>query len=235
MTLSVIIPAFNEEKRLPSTLAALAAEKERLGIGEVIVVDDGSRDDTAQKAQHACADLPCTVIRLPENRGKGAAVREGMMRASGDLFLLYDADGATPAEDIADLLTRRAETGADVVIGSRMLPGRSVVSMSAGRRIIGFLFHLLCLPLLPGIEDASCGCKLFTRDAARALFPRQRYERFAHDIEILLLARRNGYRIEEVPVSWRAVDGSKVRILRDGVEMFVRVMQLYARTLTKRL
>lgn len=235
MTLSVIIPAYNEALRLPATLRSLADAKEVLTIREVIIVDDGSTDDTSRVANENANGLPLQVIRFPVNKGKGAAAKEGMLRSTSDAALLFDADSATPITEVSKLLDRMNRKNADIVIGSRMLGEHSIVSMSVHRRIIGWFFHLLCMPLLPGIADASCGCKLFTKGAIGCVFPRQRFERFAHDIELLLIARRMHLYIEEVPVTWSSVGGSKVRLLRDGGEMFLRVLQLYSRLLTGNL
>jgi dolichyl-phosphate beta-glucosyltransferase len=232
VTLSIVIPAFNEVARLPQTLAAIAgfftSNRAEPRLAEVIVVDDGSSDGTADLAQSWDDRLPVRVIRLGENQGKGAAVRRGMLEARGDLLLMYDADGATPISEVPRLWDALQENGAHVAIGSRVDP-RTSVSMSLHRRLIGRLYHGLCARLHPGIRDAACGCKLFTADAARLIFSNQRIDRFAFDVEILSFALRRGLSIVEVPVQWSAIEKSKVRLLRDGAQMLWSILMLYWR------
>lgn len=232
MTVSIIIPAYNEAKRLPTTLTAISfwlPTASEFNLREIIVVDDGSADETAEVARSFAGCLPVKVIKLPANRGKGCAVRTGVLAATGDLILMYDADGATSLADLQKLVTE-AKTN-QVVIGSRLAGDHQIVQMSVFRRFVGLVFHWLCAPLLPQIKDASCGAKVFQLEAARAIFMAQKLDRFAFDIEILWLARRLGYSIKEVPVSWQAVLGSKVRVWRDAPEMFWSVMRLYGRHL----
>ncbi len=236
MTLSVIIPAFNEEDRLPSTLKKLAGYFKGKPAGlpvlkEVIVADDGSRDRTVALAK-AEKGLPVRVIELKRNRGKGAAVRAGMLAATGDYALFYDADAATPVEEIGHLFAALKKRKADIAIGSRL---NKDVYMSPHRRFIGRVYHALCYPLIPGIRDAACGCKLFTREAAQAIFKKQRIDRFACDIEILALAQSRKFKIAEVQVKWTAVPESKVRLVKDSTEMLKSVVVLYGRKLTGRL
>ncbi len=233
MTLSIVIPAYNEAKRLPPTLdqirACFAAVPAGLNLMllEVIVVDDASTDGTKAVAEASAAGLPLRVIVQPHNTGKGGAVKTGMLAAKGDRILFYDADGATPATEILRLWQVMTDGGADVVIGCRVNPEAGIVTMTPLRRLIGRTYHALCSPLVPGLRDTACGCKLFSAKATRELFRRQTIDRFAFDIEILFLARRLGYRVEEVLVSWTAVAESKVRIIRDGTNMFKSVIGLY--------
>ncbi len=232
MTLSIIIPAYNEAPRLPQTLAAIAGffahAHPALTLHEVIVADDGSRDETVALANSWSGDLPIRVVTLPENRGKGAAVRKGMLAADGDLLLMYDADGATPIREVIRLYEAMQAQHADIAIGSRV-DSSTDVSMQIHRRLIGRIYHMLCAGLHPGIRDAACGCKLFTREAAKKIFPLQTIDRFAFDVEILSLAIGQGMTIAEIPVQWSAVEKSKVRIVRDGVQMFWSVIVLYWR------
>lgn len=237
MTLSIIIPAYNEEDRLPSTLQKLAAYFAGKPSGlpdlkEVIVSDDGSRDRTVELANAMAKDLPIRVIALPKNQGKGAAVRAGMLAATGDYALFYDADAATPVEEIGNLFTALEREHTDIAIGSRL---NKDVYMSPHRRLIGRIYHAVCWPLIPGIRDAACGCKLFTKKAARAIFSRQTINRFACDIEILALARSHRFTVTEVQVKWTAVPESKVRLVKDSTEMLKSVVVLYARKLTGQL
>ncbi len=231
MSLSIVIPAYNEARRLPATLERLqscfAHVTGVMALHEIVVADDGSRDGTASVAEAFAGRLPIRVVSLPVNRGKGAAVRAGMLAAIGDRVLFYDADGATPPEEILRLGTAMDAAQADVAIGSRVNPEQGIVTMSRYRRLIGRAYHALCAPLVPGIQDTACGCKLFTAAAAHDLFSRQSIDRFAFDVEVLFLARRLGYRITEVRVAWTAVGESKVRIVRDGLNMFRSVAGLY--------
>jgi dolichyl-phosphate beta-glucosyltransferase len=202
---------------------------------EIIIVDDGSSDATASVAGARHARIPTELIRFEQNRGKGAAARAGMLAATGDCCLLYDADAATPPGEIPKLAQRIRLHGADVVIGSRVRGQEDgSVSMQSHRRLIGRAYHMLSSALIPGIDDAACGAKLFTRQAAQDLFSRQRIERFAFDIEILSLALRLGYQVYEMPIRWEAIPGSKVSLVRDSLNMSWCVMKLYVRHLLLR-
>ncbi len=241
MRLSIIIPAFNEAERLPATLAQLerffsagASVRDELTVAEVIVVDDGSRDETLAVVRQWQGSLPVRGLRFDENRGKGAAVRAGMLAAEGDCCLFYDADAATPPAEIVKLTRALSGQQADVVIGSRVLGVReNRVSMRWHRRLIGRIYHALCSALVPGIADAACGAKLFTRAAASDVFTRQKIERFAFDIEVLSLAQRLGYKVVEIPVDWTAIPGSKVSLVWDSLNMTWCVLKLYVRHLLR--
>jgi len=217
MKMSVVIPAFNEATRLPDTLARIDAHLEARGESgwEIIVVDDGSTDETAGSARRAAAGLSCPVevVTLSANRGKGAAIREGVRRSRGERVLVTDADLSTPIEE----WTRLAETGAPIAIGSRALDETTVKRRQAPyRRTLGRLFNRLVQRLsVPGIRDTQCGFKLFDGEVARALFGEARIDRFAYDVEILALARSRGIRIAEVPVLWFNSPESKVSVVRD--------------------
>ncbi|HEV2971936.1 MAG TPA: dolichyl-phosphate beta-glucosyltransferase [Pirellulales bacterium] len=236
MQLSIIIPAYNEEQRLPRTLSLLEAFFHGSGavgplqLREVVVVDDGSRDATSSVVRTWRGAMPLRLIRLEKNSGKGAASRAGMLAAVGDCCLLYDADAATPVSEIPKLAARMCRDRADLVIGSRVRGRKhNLVSMQWHRRLIGSGYHWLCSALIPGIDDAACGAKLFTRRAAQDLFSRQRIDRFAFDIEVLSMALRRGYTICEMAVRWEAVPGSKVNLLRDTLNMSWCVLKLYVR------
>ena len=189
-TVSIIIPAYNEEKRLPKTLEAwkvfLQNNISDFTITEIIIVDDGSKDKTLEIAGLFKKYLPVKTIKIKPNQGKGNAVRAGVKEASGDLIFIYDADAAVSPDEINKLLSKIDD--ADIVIGSRTAKGADA-KMSLKRKIIGICFHLLCSPLLPGIKDASCGAKLFKTGVAKKIFQLQKIDRFAFDIEVLWLAR----------------------------------------------
>lgn len=235
-TVSIVIPAYNEEDRLPETLLKIknyfAEDRGDFSLLEVIIVDDGSKDKTSEKAHGFEQKLPIVVITLPQNKGKGCAVRTGMLSAKGDFAFMYDADAATPIEELGKLFG--AGKGGDVVIGSRVLGEKKEVIMTPFRRLVGLCFHFICSPLLPGIADASCGAKLFSKNAARQIFEKVTLDRFAFDIEALWLARRLGFKIVEIPVSWTAIPGSKVSVYRDSPEMFGSVMGILWRSLTEK-
>jgi dolichyl-phosphate beta-glucosyltransferase len=210
--LSVVVPALNEEDRLPRTLERIVAHLGRRREGyELVVVDDGSRDRTAERAQAAGA----TVLRNETNRGKGYAVRRGMLAARGARRLMTDADLSTPIEEL-DRLSARMDEGHDVVIGSRALPGARIeVRQPWYRENMGRLFNLFVRALaVPGVTDTQCGFKLFSGAAARDVFSSARLDGFSFDVEVLFLARRKGYRVAEVPVVWRNDAASRVSLLR---------------------
>ncbi|MDD4319097.1 MAG: glycosyltransferase family 2 protein [Candidatus Peribacteraceae bacterium] len=234
MHLSVIIPAYNEAERLPRTLDDIhryfGSGESPFALQEVVVVDDGSADGTAAVVEAWKDRIPLQVIRFETNRGKGAATREGMLRASGEYHLLYDADGATPLEMLRPFGDAVRDHRPDVIIGSRIHELDSdLVKMSFYRHLMGRTYHALCSSLVPGIRDAACGFKLFTEAASRELFAVQRVDRFAFDIEVLSLALGRGMRVTEIPVHWRAVPGSKVRLVQDTLQMTGSVLGLYVR------
>lgn len=227
-SLTLVVPAFNEEKRLPVSLARIADWLGSRGPGlavEVLVVDDGSSDRTAAVAEKTAAGLglDARVIRLPENRGKGAAVRAGALEAGGGHVLVTDADLSTPIEEVEKLLA----AGAPVAIGSRAVDATLVKQRQSLFRVAsGKLFNLVVrLLVVSGIRDTQCGFKLFTRDAAREVFSRASVDRFAFDVEALLLARRLGYRIAEVPVLWFNSPDTRVGF-GGGLEAFVALFRI---------
>lgn len=221
--LSIVVPAYNESERLGATLARVLAWSARDGrVIEVVVVDDGSSDRTAEIAA-AGGDRRVRVLRLPVNRGKGAALRAGVVASRGRLVLLTDADLSTPIEEVARL--EAALAGADVAIGSRAVDGARIVEHQPfWREWSGRVFNrLLRLAAIGGLHDTQCGFKLLRGDVARELFPRLTIERFAYDVELLWLAERSGYRIREVGVEWRNDASSRVRLWRDGPRMLLDV------------
>jgi dolichyl-phosphate beta-glucosyltransferase len=220
--LSIVIPAYNESARLPRTLHEVLEFLSADGRpAEVIVVDDGSIDDTSARVRAvATTDRRVSLIRLPQNRGKGYAVRTGVVNARGDRILFADADGATPIAEV-HRLERHLDDGIDLAVGSRESTDDSVqVRARVSRRVVGRIFHQLVRRLgVRGIRDTQCGFKLFTAGAASALFSRMRIDGFSFDVELLLMAQRHGYRIAEVPVNWTHQPGSKVNVVTDGLRM----------------
>jgi len=212
--LSVVIPAYNEAARLPQSLRRI---QEFLGgwrrSYEVVVVDDGSRDETARLAREAEVS-GLTVLRNDVNRGKGYSVRRGMLAARGDHRLMTDADLSTPIQELDRLLAAQ-EQGADVVIGSRAMPGANIeIHQPWYRENMGRVFNLLVqLLAVPGLRDTQCGFKLWTARAASQAFAAARLDGFSFDVETLFLARRAGYRIVELPVTWRNDAATRVGML----------------------
>ena len=216
--LSVVIPAYNEAERLPRTLARLNAYLEARGFPyEIVVVDDGSSDGTAERAR-AAGGSHVTVLRHEPNRGKGYAVRRGMLAAGGALRLMTDADLSTPIEELTRLEASLAD-GHDVAIGSRGVAGAIIeVHQPWYRESMGRLFNVLVrLLALPGLRDTQCGFKLFTAAAAESAFGPACLDGFSFDVEVLYIARRRGLRIAEVPVTWRNDAGTRVSLVRGGL------------------
>ncbi len=230
-SLSVVIPAYDEALRLGPTVRRVREHLEaRGGAWELIVVDDGSRDATVEVAREAAGGDPrIRVIEQGANRGKGAAVRAGMLAARCDRALFSDADLATPIEELAKL-EARLDAGADVAIASRALPDSDIrTRQHPARELMGRTFNVMVRTLLlGGIRDTQCGFKLFTRAAAHDLFGRATVDGFAFDVEVLWLAR-GVYRIDEVPVVWRHVEESKVSPGTDAARMFADIVRLRLR------
>jgi dolichyl-phosphate beta-glucosyltransferase len=220
--LSIVIPAFNEEARLEPTLCSyLDYCRGTQRSVEIIVVDDGSRDETSGVVEHLAEAYPeLRLIRLAENRGKGYAVRSGVVNARGNLVLFADADGATPLGEVVRL-EQAVSAGADIAIGSRVLDTDGVtVKARFYRRVMGRAFHRLVETLtVRDVKDTQCGFKLFRGQVAHDLFSRMRMNGFSFDVEVLMMAQRRGYRVAEVPVNWTHQPGSKVNLVLDSARM----------------
>jgi dolichyl-phosphate beta-glucosyltransferase len=227
--LSIVVPAYNEAARIGATLERLrrwAAQREPRT--EILVVDDGSRDATPEVVGlHAAAGV--RLIRLPENRGKGAALRAGVLASTGARVLLTDADLSTPIEELERLAPRLLE--ADVVIGSRDLPDSKITRRQAWpRELAGKSFNLLIrLFGVSGFRDTQCGFKLLRGEVARKLFAETTVDRFAYDVELVWLAVERGYRVIEVGVEWHNHPASSVRLVRDGALMLLDVARFRRR------
>jgi len=226
-SLAVVIPAFNEQSRLPATLGRIVAwRSSHARLAEILVVNDGSRDATAELARafadaHTTPQLAIRVLDNPGNRGKGYSVRHGVLEATADWILFSDADLSSPIEE-CDKLLAAAGDRCQVAFGSRAL-NRSLIGVHQPvlRENAGRVFNL-CMRLITGLpfSDTQCGFKLFRRDAAREIFRRQRIDRFGFDVEILYLARKLGCRAVEVPVRWDHAAGTKVSMFGDSLNMF---------------
>jgi len=233
-SISIIVPAFNEEKRLPATLERVNGYLAAGGwdFTEILIVDDGSRDATMRVAEEFARRTPLArVLRNPGNRGKGYSVRHGMLEAKGEWALFTDADLSAPIEELDKLWTAAQNANARVAIGSRALD-RSLIGVHqpAFRESAGKVFNL-GVRIIAGLpyRDTQCGFKLFETRAAREIFRRQQLERFGFDVEVLFIARRLGYTAIEVPVRWNDVAGTKVGTL-SGLSAFldpvrIRVLQ----------
>lgn len=221
--LSVIIPAYNEERRLPPTLIDVIDFFDRRSISyEVLVIDDGSKDGTAEVVRKfERVRNQVRLIQLPRNYGKGHAVRLGVLNSRGSQILFADADGATPIQEF-ERLEAALSAGADIAIGSRALASKDTkVATSIHRRLFGRVFNkCVNMILLPSIADTQCGFKMFTRKAALFLFRRQRADRFSFDVELLYMAHKAHLAVTEVPINWTNVPGSKVNLVIDSLSMF---------------
>jgi dolichyl-phosphate beta-glucosyltransferase len=229
-TLSIVIPAYNEEQRLPATLDRICAYAERspIPLDEILIVDDGSRDGTAALVEARKGMI--RLLRNPGNRGKGYAVRNGMLAAKGDWILSTDADLSAPIGELEKLVAAARQESAVVAIGSRALDRKLVkVHQPMMREASGRAFNLV-MRMITGLpfRDTQCGFKLFRKDAAREIFSRQIEEGFSFDVEDLMIARALGLRSIEVPVEWSNVEGTKVS-LTQGMKSFADLVRIRSR------
>jgi dolichyl-phosphate beta-glucosyltransferase len=232
---SIVIPAYNEGARLGATLEKVLAYVHAQGWdAEVIVVNDGSRDNTSDIVrEHAAANPALRLVENPGNRGKGFSVRMGMLSARGRIVLFSDADLSSPIEEAPKLL-QALEAGADIAIGSRWLRAETQTQRQPlYRQLFGRIFNLL-LRLTLGLQfkDTQCGFKAFKRPAVQAIFPLQKIERWGFDPEILFLARKFGFKVQEVPVAWGHSGGTRINPLIDGSRMFLEMLHIRWNDLT---
>jgi dolichyl-phosphate beta-glucosyltransferase len=218
--ISIIIAAYNEEKRIRPSLFKVKDYLTALDMDhEIIVVDDGSTDYTSKVVTDLTPDIPhLKVIRYETNMGKGYALRKGVLASKGEIVLLTDADLSTPIEEVSRLLPLIYDNTCDIAIGSRAL---------ALRQSMGKLFNkIVKIAVLDDFSDTQCGFKMFSGDIARGLFKEARINRFAYDVEILALAKKKGYRISEVPIRWINSPESKVNPVRDSFQMIFDLLKI---------
>jgi dolichyl-phosphate beta-glucosyltransferase len=233
LELSLVIPAYNEAHRLPPYLAAVRSyldARYRDGY-EVLVVDDGSNDGLGELLVQAASQWPrLRTLKHAQNQGKGAAVRTGVLAASGARILFADADGATPIEEEARL-AEAIQNGADLAVGSRLVAAAGVErSRSWARGLAGRLFAAVARRLLGlAVRDTQCGFKMFRAEAAQRLFSLAREPRYLFDLEVLALAAKLGYRIAEVPVRWKEIAGGHLSLVREVPKVLRDLWRLYRR------
>jgi dolichyl-phosphate beta-glucosyltransferase len=234
-TYSIVIPAYNESQRLGGTLdKVLAYVRARGWNAEVIVVNDGSQDNTEEIArQFVDKDPIVRIVNNPGNRGKGYSVRNGMLHSRGRIVIFSDADLSSPIEEAAKLVGA-LESGADIAIGSRWLRRETQTQRQPMyRQIFGRIFNfLLRLSLGLQFKDTQCGFKAIKQRAVQAIFPLQRIERWGFDPEILFLARKFGFAVEEIPVLWGHSGGTRIHPLIDGSRMFMEMLHIRWNDLT---
>ncbi len=232
--LSIIIPAYNEELRLPPTLHKIANFlRQQPYRSEIIVVENGSDDGTAAAVETFCqeaveADDPFRVYLYHTAQGKGAAVKHGMLQARGDYRIMSDADLAVPIEEVTKFIPPALPPRSfEVAIASREGPGAVRHGEPWHRHLMGRVFNFLVRTLaVPGVQDTQCGFKCFTRDAALAVFPLQRIDGWGFDVEILHIASRHGLRMIEVPVHWYYGQNSRIRPLQNTISMVTELIHI---------
>ena len=226
--LSIIIPAYNEEKRIPNTLLKLLNYLSTKSYQwEIILVDDGSTDRTSEIAREVIKNNSLTVIKNHLNQGKGYSVKRGVLSSTGNVLLFSDADLSTPIEEL-DKMLLWIDKGYDIVIGSRALPESIIETRQPWyRQLMGKTFNLLVQSLvLKGFNDTQCGFKCFTRESALRVFTLQRLTGFAFDVEILYIAQKCSFKIKEQPVRWINSPESKVRLLKGPLSMILELLKI---------
>jgi len=223
--ISIIIPAYNEERRIVDTLNKIKAFLDGKDY-EIVVVNDGSKDRTVEVVEELHDDH-IRIINNPGNKGKGYAVRNGMLHAKGDLLLFSDADLSTPIEELEKLLPFVKE-GYGIVIGSRAMKESDIkVHQPFYRELMGKFFNkIVGLVAVKGIKDTQCGFKLFTREAADKIFKLQKLDGFSFDVELLYLAKKLGFKIKEVPIVWINDEDTRVSTIKDSAKMFFDLFKI---------
>jgi len=229
MDISIVIPAYNEERRIVPTLEKVIdfVEGRRHKSFEILVVDDGSSDGTAAVVERFAGRAPgLKLLRNPVNQGKGDTVRKGMLAARGRTVYFTDADLSTPIEELDRFLAEIQRH--DIVIGSRAIDRANImIHEPFYREVLGRIFcAFVRFACVPGFVDTQCGAKMFTREAAQRIFPLLKISRFAFDVEILFLAHRFGYRVKELPVKWYYSAATTVRPFRDGPKMLRDILSI---------
>jgi glycosyltransferase involved in cell wall biosynthesis len=230
-TLSIIIPAYNEEQRITETLLDIDHKMSGQTFGyEILIVNDGSTDNTVSVVEKLQKQIPkLFIINNSENRGKGFAIKQGMLKAIGDFRLFMDADNSTKIDEVFKMLPYFNQ-GFDVVIGSRYIDGSEIVIKQPLKRIFfGRIFRIITHMLIPlGVTDLVCGFKIFTAKSAETIFPKQTIFRWSFDVEILTIAKKNGFKIKELPVRWK--DNAKSRVNFSGMlKSFLEIIQIKLR------
>ena len=226
--LSVIVPSYNEENRIEKTLYAISQFLQKQTYSyEILVINDGSKDNTAKVVNSISLRVPnLRLIDNKDNHGKGWVTKQGMLAASGDIRLFMDADNSTKVDEIQKMVAF-FDQGFDAVVGSRRIEGSNIaVKQSAFRDFLGGIFRLIVHILVPvGVTDSQCGFKAFSETAAKQIFSKQTIFRWAFDVEILALARKFGYKIKEVPVTW--IDDSESHVKFSGmVRMLLEILEI---------
>lgn len=228
-SLSVVVPAFNEASRIATTLGRIADYcKSHLDAYEIIVVDDGSEDNTAEVSKRSVGpDVPLVLLVNKPNRGKGYSVKRGALAAAYPYVLLSDADLSTPIEELERLAPYASPR--TIVIASRGMRESNIeVHQPFYRETMGKIFNLIVQTLLlPGISDSQCGFKLFGNEVTRAVFPLLQTERFAFDVELLARAIKQGFEVREVPVTWRNDGRTRVDAIKDSARMLRDVLRVW--------
>ena len=231
--ISIVVPAYNEEKRIRGSLIEACSFLKDTDLDyEMIVVDDGSSDRTSEIVRTLASDIPgLKLVRYEKNRGKGYALRTGVLATKGNCVLVMDADLSTPMEELWKLKPYLAEGGVDVAIGSRALALSDILRKQPWwRQGMGKIFNSIVRVLvIGGFSDTQCGFKMFTGNVARELFGQAKIDRFAYDVEILALAVRKGYRIVEVPIRWINSPESKVSPVKDSFQMLADILRIRIR------
>jgi glycosyltransferase involved in cell wall biosynthesis len=224
---SIIIPAYNEEKRLPGTLEQLSHFlRNQPFVSEIIVVENGSGDRTLEIARRFADGHRDVHVLRSEQRGKGLAIQHGVMAARGDYMFMCDADLSMPVEEISKFLPPQLE-GLDIAIASREAPGSVRYNEPYYRHFTGRIFNaLIRLLVLPGLQDTQCGFKCIRAQVARDIFPYQTLTGWAFDVELLYIARHHGYQIVEIPIDWYFNADSKISVIRDSLRMFLDLLRI---------